>query len=480
MNEGWLWGGGADLSPWETVMWRIEGDPHTSSTSMLVELLDRAPDWERLVHAHVRGSLQVPRLREKIVEPAVPVGLPAWSPDSLFDIDHHVYRLRLPKPATMAVLHEAIADVLQRPLDRARPPWEGILITGLKGGRAAYMLKHHHALADGMAIVQLLEILHSHTSAPGPRQVPQQPTRPSVTPYTLAAKRMVENATAPMALARRMPQLLRDLPVNPVRAATEAAGYAASLRRQISPPMIERSPLLRGRGGTGCSILTFDMPLASLRAAGKAAGGSINSAFLAAVAGGIRRYHEQHHAAPVDVPIAVPVSTRTAADAPGGNRFTAVRLVAPVAEVDPAARIQRLHAQVREARDEPALAWLETASMVIDKLPTAALIDLVFRNASTADMQLSNFAGVRWEAYVAGAKVTGIYPIGARPGVAMMGTMLSYEGTACVGLHLDPDVFPDVDTLERCLKEGFEEVFALAEEGDSGDADEGGASKGTR
>lgn len=464
MNEGYRWGGGADLSAWEAVMWRVEGDPHTRSTSVLVELLDIEPDWDRLVQAHVRGSLKVPRLRERIVEPALPVGVPAWSADPHFDIDHHVYRLRLPEPGTMDMLHEAVADVMERPLDRTKPPWEGVLVTGLEGGRAAYLLKSHHVLADGLAVVQLLELLHSHTSVPGPRQVPNPPSRPTSTPFGLVAKRMAEQATAPLEMMVGMPRVMRQIPANPMTAASRAISYTSSLRRQLSAQLVERSPLLEGRGGTGCAVLTFDVPLTSLRAAGKTAGGSINAAFLAGIVGGIRRYHEAHHANVVDVPIAVPVSTRTAVDSPGGNRFTAVHIVGPATQADPARRIADLHAQVRDARQEPALEWLDTASKVIDKLPTAALVPLVFNNTSSSDLQLSNFPGVGWEAYVAGAKVTGIYPIGARPGVAMMATMLSYEGVACIGLHLDPDVFPDIDALEQCLRAGFDEVFSLVDE----------------
>lgn len=463
MNDGFAWGGGPDLGAWETVMWRAYDDPHTRSMGTFIELLDTEPDWDRLVNAHVRGSLQVPRLRERIIEPAVLVGTPAWSPDPNWDVEHHVHRVRLPEPGTMAQLYQTVADIHERPLDRARAPWEATLVTGLEDGRAAYLFKSHHVLGDGLAIVQLLELLHSHSREPGPRQVPKPPVRARVTPYTLAARRIAELATGtPVQLARRLPRLPLRLLGNPVSTTTDAVGYLRSFQRQSAPPQTPRSPLLRGKSGLGIRVLTVDVPLASLRAAGKAAGGSINDAYLAGILGGLRRYHEHAGVEVREIPITIPVSTRTAANATGGNQFSAVRLVGPLGERDAARRVRALRAQVSRARNEPAIGWLDTASKLLDKLPAPALIELVYQGAAKADAQISSFPGMSWEAYVAGAKVTGIYVVGPRPGIAMMSTMLSYEGTACIGFNLDPDAFSDIDVLHRCLLEGFEEVFALA------------------
>ena len=59
--EGAAWGGPADMSAWEALMWRAEADPRTRSTGVLLEILDREPDWDRLVAAHDRVSQQIPR-----------------------------------------------------------------------------------------------------------------------------------------------------------------------------------------------------------------------------------------------------------------------------------------------------------------------------------------------------------------------------------------------------------------------------------
>lgn len=77
-------------------------------------------------------------------------------------------------------------------------------------------------------------------------------------------------------------------------------------------------------------------------------------------------------------------------------------------------------------------------------------------------MQISNIPGQRRPAYLAGAQVLATYPLGPRPGVALMATMLTYDGHCCIGINVDAGVFPRLDVLQQCLEDGFGEVLALA------------------
>ena len=49
--------------------------------------------------------------------------------------------------------------------------------------------------------------------------------------------------------------------------------------------------------GLGRRLDMFDVPLDDMRRAAKATNGSVNDVFVAAVVGGLRRYHERHGAA---------------------------------------------------------------------------------------------------------------------------------------------------------------------------------------
>jgi hypothetical protein len=216
-------------------------------------------------------------------------------------------------------------------------------------------------------------------------------------------------------------------------------------------------------GGIGYATLTHDVSLARLRAAGKAGGGSVNDAFLAAVLGVFRRFHALSGPVPEALPLAFPISTRAPGDPEGGNKFSGVRFAAPLAEPDPAVRMARIREFVRAVRVEPALEFLDAVAPAISLLPGGALTELSATLTASTDVQASNIPGLDHAVKLAGVPVTGIYPLGPRPGIAAMVTMLSYDGTGCLGLTLDPAVVPDTAVFARCLREGVDEVLALAE-----------------
>src|SRR5260221_11563540 len=193
------------MSAWEALGWRAEAGPCPRSTGVLLEVLDRGPDWDRLVAAHDRVSQQIPRLRERAVEPLLPLFPPAWSPDPHFDLGYHLQRVRLPGPGTMRQLLDLAQGILARPLDKARPPWEALLVEGLEDGRAGYLLKVHHTLSDGLGLVQLLSLAHSRTPEPGDHQLAPPPApRPLLTPAGLLANRLRQRCSgAPSAWIRR-------------------------------------------------------------------------------------------------------------------------------------------------------------------------------------------------------------------------------------------------------------------------------------
>src|SRR6516165_1264215 len=99
------WGASPRMNPLETAMWRAESaDPRLRVTVSLLELLDPAPDWDRLLAAHEWASRMVPRMRQRVLEPALALGTPAWVPDDDFDLSRHVHRVRLPSPGTLRQL----------------------------------------------------------------------------------------------------------------------------------------------------------------------------------------------------------------------------------------------------------------------------------------------------------------------------------------------------------------------------------------
>jgi len=460
--------GAADLNALEAVMWRAEVDPTLRSTVVVLEELDSTPDWDRFFAAHDWGSRLVARFREKVVDGPLGLGQPTWVTDDAFDLGYHVRRVALPSDCGWPELLELTSHEAMRPFDRTRPPWEATLVEGLPGGRAAYILKLHHATLDGIAGVQLLRGLHSRTREPTPKdEVPPARRSEETSALHPVTNQLRRDAGALAGALRSLPGRVRAAP-RPDRALRDALTYAQSLQRVLGDTGAVPSTALQQRNGEW-RFLALDVPFAPLRAAAKAGGGSLNDAFLAGVLGGFRRYHEELGTPISSMPIAMPVSVRKEGDPAGGNKFAAARLNGPVGETDPVARMRIVGERVRAVRDEPALNGVGAMAPALARLPGPVIASLAGALTAANDVQVSNVPGIQGDAYLAGARVERFYGFAPLPGCAAMVVLMSHGDTCCVAVNHDAAAITDPALLGRCLVEGFDEVLALGPDADSPD-----------
>jgi diacylglycerol O-acyltransferase len=441
------------MSSLESVMWRAEVEPRLRSDGVVVELLDRVPDWDRLQQAHLWGASLVPRLRQRVVEDLLRLGPPTWV-DADLDLGYHMSRVRLSDGGGLEQVLELAAALLMAPFDPARPLWQSVLVEGLPNGTAAFIMKAHHSLSDGTGAIQLFDLLHSSSPEPSGRgSAPALRPSTGVSTVGLAATRGVD------VIRGAVPQTLRLLhgvaSMRP-RTATGALHYARSLAR-ISQPPADPSPLLQPRG-LSRRLRVLEVPVADLRAAGKAEGCSLNDAYLAALLGGLRLYHLRCGADPKDLPMAFPVAVRATSDAPGGNHFAAVSMAGPLGDLSPQERIREVSRRSRSARSEPALDFLSRLAPVMSRIPSSPLASLSLRVSERIDLQASNIPGLTRTSYVAGARVDRMFVFGPTPGCAVMATLVSHNGTCCIGITVDHDAVPDPDLLMSCMQEALTEL----------------------
>jgi len=459
------WGTSENLSPLETLMWRADSDRAMRSAMMAVEILDTEPDWNRLTDAHEWASRMVPRLCDRVAEPLGFMGTPIWVRDQEFDLRYHLRRCRLGGDNGWQDLLTTAAQLTMTPFDRTRPLWEAMLVEGLPDGKAAYLLKLHHALTDGLGLRQLLSQLHS-------RQRAHQANKPQPAVAVASGAGLADFAVGQLehdlgavpavisAVAALASKGFRD----PLRSAHGLIQYVKSARRVLSPPAVPGLPLLSARGGSW-QFVALDLDLADLRSAGKRVGGSVNDAFLAALLAGFRLYHDELDV-PLDgaatMPVSVPVSIRRDDDSAGGNRFAPARLVAPVGIVDPAARIEVIKQLVGKARHEPALESAGLVAPLMARLPGSALVRVAGAATAGNDLQASNVPGLDGDLYLAGAQIERIYPFAPLPGCAAMITLHTYRGLCSVGANLDTAAVSEPGIFAKCLCAGFAEVLTLA------------------
>ena len=470
-----------ELSPLDYLLHRGEAYPATRSAFLNLEILDGPADWGRLREAMDRASRVVIRMRQKVVIPPLPATPPRWVVDPDFDLDYHLRRVALPAPGTLRQLLDLAEVTLQSPLDTSRALWEAVYVEGLEGEsgfRSALLTKLSHAITDGLGGIALFEQVYDTERNPEPRPMPPVPVPRDLSGGDLlrdSIRQLPETTfTAGRKLLGRVAGTAARLITQPGATVTEAVGFADSARRVLSPPPAEPSPLLRRRSLVSRTVV-LELPLADLRAAGKAVvvpgghggvgppGGSrasVNDAYLAALCGGLGRYHEVL-GVPVDaLPLALPVSLRGADDPASGNRFAGVTIAAPVGESDPVQRMRQVREQVIAGRSEPAIDVIGQLAPVLSLLPDEALHEVIDR-ITPPDIQASNVPGYAQETFLAGARVDRQYALGPLPRVAMMAILISRAGTCTVAFRYDTASFAAADQLEKCLQAGFDEIVEL-------------------
>jgi WS/DGAT/MGAT family acyltransferase len=439
----------------------LERDPALRATIVAVALLDRSPDWDRLTERIERATRLAPEFRQRLVPSPLGLAPPRWVPDPDFDLSWHLRRQRLPDGAALPALLEVARHASMAAFDHDRPLWEFTLVEGLPDGAAALVLKVHHALTDGIGGVQIAAQVVDLTREgfdlgplpPAPAVARSRPFEDVVESVGYDLRRVADVGTG---LLRAAPGALVGAVRDPLGATARTLREVGSLARFVRPVTTTRSPVMRDRRLLR-HLELLDVPVADLKAAGAAVGGTVNDAFVAAVAGGMRIYHERHGATTDALRVTMPISVRAEGDRIGGNRITLVRLDLPVATADPRARMEEVHEICRAQRDEPALAHSEAVAAALNLLPVSVTGSMLHHT----DLLASNVPGFDLEAYVAGARVQGFYAFGATLGSAANITLMSYDGMANIGVNVDSGAVPDPDAFLTSLRDGFAEVVAV-------------------
>ncbi|BDB44201.1 wax ester/triacylglycerol synthase domain-containing protein [Mycobacterium kiyosense] len=355
-------------------------------------MLDTVPDWERLRAAHEWFVEIVPRFAQRVVDPVLPVGPPMWEDDPSFDLDYHLRRVSLPAPGTRSQLLELAQTIGLTPLDRSRPPWEGYLVEGLEGGRAAYVMHAHHVFMDGLALARLHErVLNTGREHQPDKPMPvHEPVRRS--PIGVAVEQIGHQiAGTPKALfgtGRAVVKAVGNL--------RSTADYVTSLARVAGPPPKNPSKVLQGGSRKMWRFGTMECELDDLKRAAKAAGGTLNDAYVSALLGGLRRYCSANGEELEDVPISMPVAMRSADNATGGNDFAAAYFLVPSGVADPAERIRAMHERVQHVRSEPALGFLGAITPVLNRTPSgvaAAILGAVGGSGAHHQLMAGHYRG---------------------------------------------------------------------------------------
>lgn len=452
------------MSDAEGLMWRLEKDPHLSSTFANVTVLDKSPDFDAFLRRMERATYAVPRLRQRVQTAPANLSAPTWVDDSNFDLRYHVRHMALPKPGTMRQLLDLASLIACDAFDRTRPLWQFVIVDGLRGGKSALIQKMHHTIVDGEGGVRLsLQFLDFE------RDVAELPP---LDPDLIAAaeEAAAEDVPSPDFLREllngglRMPigllKQIKDLLMDPTgipEAGSAAADTVRGVMQQLGDTEGAHSPLWTKRS-LHRRMEVLRAPFGETRAAAKRLGGTLNTAFLACAAEAAGRYHSDM-GSPVELlRSSMAISTRT--ETSGANAFSLARMLVPTGDMPIGERFAAIQAAAGAAKEASATASLDTLAAVAAALPTSMITRLARQQAQTIDFATSNVRGAAVPMYIAGAQLLENYPVGPLGGVAFNLTLLSYNHSLDMGVNIDIAAVTEPQLLHDCLVRAFKDLLA--------------------
>jgi diacylglycerol O-acyltransferase / wax synthase len=451
----------------DSLLWRIGTDPVLRPSIVAVVVLDRAPHWD-VLQARMQELVELqPRLRSRV--DCLPLGLwrPRWVEDSAFDLADHVRRMRAPEKASLRAVLDLAQVMVAGAFDPDVPLWEATLVEDLEDGTAALVIKFHHALTDGLGGLTLFAHLLSESReppAPRPPSTDRDPAaaaaRPSGARWSERLVTSLPRLGSSLTGNGGLPGLVAGAAQRASNLVAEAPGLAASAARLLAPAGRPLSPVMSERGGRR-HLEVIDLPAGVLGAAAKAAGGTLNDLFVAASVDGVRRYHELHDAPIGRVRMLMPVSVRRAGDPDASNRFVPVRFVLPVSG-DPQECVHAVRTLTQSMKNTPALAVSDFLAAGLDLLPPSLARSLWGSMLRGDDFCATNMPGPASESYLAGARLERVYAFAPPSGAAFNISLLTMASGDCVGLTIDKRAVPDGPALASCIREGLEEMTAVA------------------
>lgn len=418
---------------------------------------------------------RVPRYRQKVREVTMGLARPVWVDDRDFDITYHIRRSALPSPGSDEQLHELIARLAARPLDKSRPLWEMYLVEGLAKNRIALYIKSHQALINGIGAVEIGHVIADRAQRLPPFEediwVPAR--EPGTAQLLLGA--IGDWATRPRAQLMAVQAGLTELATNSGQvmemgrrlfdvARTIARGTAPSSPLNTTVSRNRRFTVARGR---------LD-EYRTVRARYKC---DVNDVVLAVITGALRNWllSRGEAAAPTStvramapLPVYLDEVFDSSSRAQAISQVTPFLVDLPVGEGNAVVRLSQI---AHTTESNPIASSLVDARSIVTLSGFAppTLHAMGIRVATTLSARLfnlliTNAPGAQSQMYIAGAKLLETYAVPPLLNNQVLAIgVTSYNGMLYFGINADRDAMSDVDVLPALLAESLEELVEAAQ-----------------
>jgi len=459
--SGMLGLNGERMSKVDTAWLRMDSP---SNLMMIIGFWVLAPrvQYEEVCQRIEERLLKYPRFRQHVVEDAAGA---TWVEDAKLDIHDHVVREKLPRVARggeQAALQELVGRLAMVPLDPKRPLWKMHLIENYRDqdGQPASVLivRIHHCIADGIALIAVTMSLVDGGSAP-PKRTRLAPKESAeewiahtlIKPLTELAVKALDAAGDGAAASLH---LLRE-PGKGVSGSMDLAKVAYQVLSDAAALALmpdDSKTRLKGKAGHAKRVAWCQpIPLDEVKAVGRVLNCSVNDVLLSCVAGAIGAYLKAQGDAVAgkEIRAMIPVNLRPIEEAwKLGNRFGLVPLVLPIGIDNPIERLYEVRRRMGNLKGgtQPLLAFglLAVAGLLIKPAQDAMLS--LFGKKTTAVM--TNVPGPREKLKFCGATLEqSMFWVPQSGDIGLGVSILSYGGGVQFGVITDTKLCPEPQAI---------------------------------
>jgi diacylglycerol O-acyltransferase / wax synthase len=434
----------------------------------------------------------------------------AWWQEQEVDLDRHVIRIALPAnpPQTnKAALEALVGQLSSQPLDPDQPLWQMHLVDHYIGPdgreRQALIIRIHHCIADGMALVRLFMSMFDQTptSAQGKAASRSESVAQSVDqsvdqsvanlgheemahedqwwaqildPVTRSSIKAIETSSTMLgkylevlAASEKITEQAGEQLSEKVMQLGHSAGQLMHDLFAIGTMQDDTPTRLKGElSGDKRVAWSEFLPLFEVKTMAQAYGCSINDILMSSVAGALRQYllaKGEAVESECEMRAMVPVNLRTPNGPPKlGNEFGLVPLVLPIGIEDPVARLLEVQRRMSELKGSYTALVALSMLGVLGATPKQVQLEVQDYFTRRATAVMSNVPGPQTALYLAGSKLEQVMFWVPQSGSIGLGiSILSYNGGVQFGIVTDAALADDPQRIISQFQPEFEKLVLL-------------------
>ena len=461
--------------------WLRMGDRTNRMIITAVLFFDEPVTYDELEEKLEERLLPFKRFRQRVMTPWHRLR-PKWKLDPLFNIDTHLTHIALPEPQGKEELRRFVGETMDKDLDRSRALWHGWLVEGAgEGDGNALVVRIHHALGDGFA---LLYVLLGLADDPASIDMPlgEVPPPPGISDEEWQRMAMDAPESDEMEDGEGgLDETLYGSEGAEGEETEEKKGSSIGEKVRTGANMakigydsltMSKEPKTSLRGDlelTERVSWTETFETERVKKVGHAYDGTINDVLIAATAGGFRRYlvdNGEEVPDDLDLRCAVPVNLKPLQERTEelGNYFGLGFLELPVGIEDPQERMEMIQDRTGMLKQGTEAYLMYLSLSLVGALPRFMqyLVMRRFHNRMTA--AVTNVPGPKEAIEFAGKEVSDIkfwVPRSEDIGVGI--SIFSYNGGVSVGVAADESLVPEPDRLADAFNHEMEAILETVE-----------------